>query len=46
MGVFSTAHTRIFNDNWPYLGLGLLVLLALYFMVLSVMYGIKARNKY
>ena len=42
LGVFSTSTTHIFEQNWPWFGLALLVVLVAYFVMLSVVYGVKS----
>lgn len=46
VSLFPTSIKHIFEDHWGYFAFGLFCLLALYFMVLTVMYGVKSRKGY
>ena len=42
LSLFSTHNTHLFEENWGYFALGLFALLALYFLVLTLVYTYKA----
>ena len=45
VSLFPTPVLHVFQDYWGYFALGLFILLGLYFMILSIMYGVKSNQK-
>ena len=43
--MFTTKNKHLFEENWGYFAIGLFALLGGYFLILSIMYNIKARSK-
>ena len=46
VSLFPTTLNHLFQDHWGYFALGLFCLLALYLVVLTIMYKLKARKGY